>query len=263
MHVLLKGQVFGRGERHTRGGDTLDCGVVGEVREDDGTVYGAGAAEVLDEVLALLKGDADGGEHDGEVLVRAEDSRLAGYLRGQRRVRQAGAGEDGQFLAADQGVQAVYRGYARLDELGGVGAGGGVHGQAVNVAVRVGQDLRAAVDGLAHAVEDAAQHILRDAQLQRVTQEADLRAREVDALCRLKQLHDCGIALDFEDLAAADIAVRQLKLAQLVVGDAFHLLDDHQRIRDLAYGFILSDHSSSPPSAISATSAFISSMMPS
>ena len=96
-----------------------------------------------------------------------------------------------------------------------------------------------------------------------MAQEADLGAREIDALRGLEELYDRGVALDLEDLAAADLAARQLKLAQLVVGDAFHLLDDHQRIRDLAYGFILSDHSSSPPSAISATSAFISSMMPS
>ena len=37
-----------------------------------------------------------------------------------------------------------------------------------------GEDVGAAVDGLAHAVEHAAQHIAGHAQLQGVAQEADL-----------------------------------------------------------------------------------------
>ena len=139
-------------------------------------------------------------------------------------MRQAGAGEYGQLLAADQGVQAVNRGDAGLDELGGVRARGGVHGQAVYVAVCVGEYRRAAVNGLAHAVEDAAEHILAHAQLQRVAEEADLRLGEVDALRALKELDDRGVAVDLQHFAAADFAVGQLQLAELVVGDALDLL---------------------------------------
>ena len=261
MHVLLEGQVLGRCQRHTRGGDALDGGVVGQVGKDDGTVDCAGAAELVDEELALLEGDADGGEHDGEVLVGAEHSGLTGYLRGQRGVRQAGAGEYGQLLAADQGVQAVDSGDAGLYKLGGVSAGSGVHRQAVYVAVGVGQYLGAAVDGLAHAVEYAAEHVLADAQLQRVAEEAHLGLREVDALRRLEQLHNGGVAVDLEDLAAADFTAGQLQLAELVVGDALDLLYDHQRVGDLGYSLVFAYHSSSPLSAISAASAFISSIM--
>ena len=122
----------------------------------------------------------------------------------------------------------------------------------------VGQDGGAAVDGLAHAVEDAAQHILGDGQLLRVAEEADLGFGQVDALRRLKQLHDSLVALDLKDLAAADFAVGELDLAQLVVSDAFNAVHDHQRACDLSYGFILFNHSSSPPATTSAISCFIS-----
>ena len=125
VHVLLKGQVLGGGQGHARGGDTFDSRVVRKVREDHGAVDGAGAAEVVDEVLGLLKGDADGGEDDGEGLVVAQHLGLTRDLGGQRRVGQAGAGEDRQLLAADQGVQTVDGGNTGLDKLGGVGAGGG------------------------------------------------------------------------------------------------------------------------------------------
>ena len=261
LHVLLKGQVLGGGQRHARGGDTLDGGVVGEVGEDDGAVDGAGAAEVVDEVLGLLKGDADGGEDDGEGLVVAQHAGLTGDLRGEGRVGQTGAGEDRQLLAADQGVQAVDGAHAGLDELGGVGAGGGVHGQAVDVHVRLGQDGGAAVDGLAHAVEDAAEHVLGHGQLLRVAQEADLGLGQVDALRGLEQLHDRLVALDLQHLAAAGLAVGQLDLAQLVVGDALDVLHDHQRAGDLSYGFILFDHASSPPAMTSSISRFICASM--
>ena len=173
-------------------------------------------------------------------------------------MRQAGGRKDRQLLAADEGVQAVDGGHAGLDELCRVGAGCRVHRQAVDVAVLLGEDRRAAVDGLAHAVEDAAEHILAHAQLQRVAEKAHLRLREVDALRALEELHDRMIVLDLEDLAAADFTVRELDLGQLVVGHAFDVLDDHQRAGDLLDRFILFNHCSSPPAIISLICAVMS-----
>ena len=173
-------------------------------------------------------------------------------------MRQAGRREDRQLLAADKGVQAVDGGNTGLDKLCRVGAGCRVHRQAVDVAVLFGEDRRAAVDGLAHAVKDAAEHILAHTQLQRVAEEADLRLRKVDALGALKELHDRRIILNLENLAAADFTVRELDLGQLVVGHAFDVLDDHQRAGDLLDCFILFNHCSSPPAIISLICAVIS-----
>ena len=173
-------------------------------------------------------------------------------------MRQAGSREDRQLLAADEGVQAVDGGHAGLNELCRVGAGRRVHRQTVDVAVLLGEDRRTAVDGLAHAVEDAAEHILAHAQLQRVAEKAHLRLREVDALRALEELHDRMIVLDFEDFAAADFTVRELDLGQLVVGHAFDILDDHQRAGDLLDGLVFSNHCSSPPAIISLICAVIS-----
>ena len=109
----------------------------------------------------------------------------------------------------------------------------------------VGQDGGAAVDGLAHAVEDTAQHVLADRQLLGVAQEADLGFGEVDALSGFKELYDRLVALDLKHLAAAQLPAGKLDLAQLVVGDALDVLDHHQGACDLTYGFIFLDHSSS------------------
>ena len=55
------------------------------------------------------------------------------------------------------------------------------------------------------------------------------------------------VAIDFQHLAAADRAVGQLDLAQLVVSDALHFFDHHQRTVDLLDRLIFPDHTSSPP----------------
>ena len=162
---------------------------------------------------------------------------------------QAGAGEDGQLLAADQRIQAVNGGNAGLDELVGIVAGGGVHRQAVDVPVLLGEDVGAAVNGLAHAVEHAAQHIAGHAQLQGVAQEADLGVRQIDTGGGFKELDHGGVAVDLQHLAPAEGAVMQLDLHQFVIGDVFHHADHHQRAADLLNGFIFTDHSSSPPLA--------------
>ena len=259
MHALLKGQIFRGGEGHAGCGDTLHGGVVGQVGKEHGAVDGAGTAELLHEEVGLLKGDADGGEDHGEIArVVPQHLGLAGDLGRQGRVRQAGAGENGQLLSAHQGVQAVDGGNAGLNKLVGVVPGGRVHGQAVDVPELLGQDLRSAVDGTAHAVEHPPQHVAGYAQLQRVAQKTDLGLGQVDAGRCLEQLHNGVVAVDLQHLAAAHGAVGQLNLPQLVVGDAGHPAHHHQGAVDLLYGTVFLDHSSAPPRA--AMSAICSSI---
>ena len=70
----------------------------------------------------------------------------------------------------------------------------------------IGQQLGAAVDGLTHAVEYSAEHILGNGQLQRVAEKSYLGLRKVYALRGVKKLNNGLIALDLEDLAAARFA---------------------------------------------------------
>ena len=130
----FKGQIFGGSQRHTRCCDTLNRRVVGKVRENDGAVDGACAAEFLNEELRFLKRNTDGGEDDGKVgSVVAQNLCLTRDLRGKLCMGKTGAGEDRQLLAADKGVQTVDRGNAGLDKFVRVIARGGVHRQTVNV----------------------------------------------------------------------------------------------------------------------------------
>ena len=175
---------------------------------------------------------------------------------------QTGAGEHGQFLAPDQGVQAVNGGDTGLNELVGIVPGRRVGGQAVDVHLLFGQNRRAAVDGIAHAVKYAAKHILGYGKLGAVTQKADLGTGQVDAGGAFKQLdHGVG-AIDLQHLAAADRAVGQLDFAQFVIGDVFYVADQHQRAGDFLYRAVFLNHQRSPPSAINVSiCSFISCMI--
>ncbi len=261
MHTLFKGQVFCGGQGHTGGGDALYGRVVGQIGEQHGAVDGAGALEVGDKELGLLKGDADGGEHHGKVGLAVQNLCLAGDLSGQLGVRQAGAGKNGQLLAADQGVQTVDGGDTGLDKLIGIVTGGGVDGLAIDVQALFRQDGRAAVDGLAHAVEHAAQHIAGHAQLQGMAQKADAGLLQVDAGGAFKQLDHGLVAVDLQHLAAPDGAVGQLDLCKLVVRDAADLFHDHQRAGNFVDGFVFFHRTSPAFSAMAVICAVISPAM--
>ena len=155
---------------------------------------------------------------------------------------QTGAGEYRQLLTADQGVQSVDGADAGLDKFGRIVAGGRVHGLAVDVPVFVGDDIRAAVNGTAHAVEDAAQHGRGHAQAHAVAQETGFGIVDLQALGAFKELYQRLVAVDNQDLAAADFTVGLLDFHQFVVFDAFYLVNQHQRADDLANCLVIFTH---------------------
>ena len=63
LHPQVKGQVFGGGQRHLRGGYPLDGWVVGQIDKEHRPIQSAGFPEGLDEIMGFLKGDTHGGEH--------------------------------------------------------------------------------------------------------------------------------------------------------------------------------------------------------
>ena len=261
VHAQIVGQILRRGDGHTGGGDTLDGRVVGQVDEGDGPLDGAGLSEIADEEVRLLEGDAHGGEDHGELFVGTQHPRLTGDLGRQLGVGQAAAGEHGELLAPDQGVQAVDGGHAGLDELGRIVPGGGVHGVAVDVEMLLRDQGGAAVLGLAHAVEDPAQHIGGHVQLDGPAHEAGLGGADPKALGALEELHQRPIAVDLQHLAPADGTVLLDDLHQLVVLDALHLVHQHQGADDLGNGTIFLLHQFRPPSTRAPISSPISCMI--
>ena len=105
----------------------------------------------------------------------------------------------------------------------------------------LGKNVRTAVNGLAHAIENAPEHILGNGKLKGVTQKANLALLEVDAGGGFKKLNNSGIAVYLKHLAAACLAVGKLYFRQLVVGYALDLLDHHKRAGNLTNSFIFSD----------------------
>ena len=169
---------------------------------------------------------------------------------------QAGGREDGELLAAHEGVEPVDGRNAGLNELLRVVAGGGVHGQAVDIHALFGQDLGAAVDDAAEPVEDAGEHILADAELHGAAEEADLAFGEVDAGGGLEELDESIGAVDLEHLAAALFAVCEGDFAELVINDAFDAAHQHQRAGDFFNGTVFLWHQNFSPSSQRAPSSF-------
>ena len=124
--------------------------------------------------------------------------------------------------------------------------------------MRICKNIRTAVNGIAHAVENTAEHIFRNCQLLGMTEETDFRLGKVDALCRFKQLNDSLLPLNLKHFAAANLPVRELQFTEFIVGDIFHPVNNHQRAGDFFYGFIFLDHSLFPPAATALISASIS-----
>ena len=242
MHPAVKREIFRGGQSHLRRCDTLDGGVVCEVREHNGSVERAGASEALDKVVRLLEGYTHCRKDNGELLVVAEDFSLTRYLSREVCMGQTGGREYRQLLTSDEGVQSVDSGDTGLYELLGIASGCRIHRQAVDIHSLLGDYLGAAVYGSAESVKDAAEHIGRNAELHLPAGETHLAVGEVDSGGVFKQLNERVRAVDFEHAAAAGLAVCQLYLAEFVILDSLDLAHEHKRSRNLLNSSVFFRH---------------------
>ena len=242
VHPEVIRKILCRGNRHTGCCDTLDRRIVRKVDKRDCTLDGAGLAEIADEEVCFFKRNADSGKHDRKFLVGAEHLCLTRDLRGEVCVRQTGSGEHRQLLSADKCIQAVDRGNTRLYKLGRIVARSGVHRRAIDVQMLLGNQRRAVIHRLAHAVEHAAQHIGRNVQLDGLSEKTGFGVADAQALRAFEQLKQRLVAIDFQNAAAANASVRLLDLDQFVIFDAGHIFYEHQRSNDFFDGTIFLTH---------------------
>src|SRR2546427_5375913 len=241
VHADLVREILGRCQRHPRRDESLDRGVVREVEEQGRPLQGAGAVEVVHEDAGVLVGDAHCRKDDAERVLAAEDLRLPRDLQSDLVVRQARAGEQRKLLTADQGVQPVDRRDAGLDELGGMFAGVRVDRGPLDLHALLREDRRTSIRRFARPCQDAAEHLPRHAQLDRLPQELHARCA-VDSGGALEDLNDDDVRRRVEDLSPPAPAVRELDLDQLVVAHRLRLLDEDQRSRDLRDRAVLLGH---------------------
>src|SRR6056297_2963627 len=234
MVVVLVREVLRGRQRHARGEDPLDRGVVRLVQEQHRPRQSAGPLELLREEGQLSLRDAHRGEHHGELALLADHGRLTRDLRGQLVGRQARSGEDRQLLAADQADQRVDRADAGLDELLGLPPRDGVDRRAADRQPLVGDDLGQAVDRLADSVEAASDHLLADAEAGDVLDQADRGRGEVDARGLLEHLEHGVLLADLDDLPAADATRSVLDADDRVVAQVGCVLEEEQRAGDVA-----------------------------
>ncbi|MPN37102.1 hypothetical protein SDC9_184618 [bioreactor metagenome] len=100
----------------------------------------------------------------------------------------------------------------------------------------------ALVDGFAHAVEDASQHVRSDVELDGFAQKTRLRGADLQALRTFEKLQQRLVLIDFQHAASADASVGLLNFYQFVVFNARNLLNQHQRAYDFLNGAIFFTH---------------------
>jgi hypothetical protein len=176
--------------------------------------------------------DAHRREHDPERLLGPEDLGLAGDLQGDLVVRQAGPGEEGKFLAADEGVESVDRRDAGLDELRRVLPRIRVDRRPDNLDPFLRHDRRSAVDRFAGPAQDPPQHVSGHVELDRLAEELH-GGLAVDPRRPLEDLDDDDVLRRVEDLTSLARSIRQADLDEFAVSDPRRLLDEDERPRDL------------------------------
>ena len=173
VHVQIEGQVLGGGQAQPGCENPLYSRVVGQVEEHDCPLQGTGPLEVSQEVLSLFVGDAHGAEDNCERLGFAERLGLPGDLQSKVVVGQTCSREDGQLLAAHQGVCAVDGGDAGLDESARLLTGSWVDGSSCNISQYLGHNFRATVSGLSGSGQNASHDAGRQWHLDDVSGETD------------------------------------------------------------------------------------------
>jgi hypothetical protein len=141
---------------------------------------------------------------------------------------------------------------AGLDHVLRVVAGGRVEGRAVDVEARLGDRRRQAVARPAEAVEDAAEHLARHAQVERLAAEAHA---QVGGAQPVVSPHSSTTAASAGREHLAQVRARGgVHLDQLAVGGAAEALDDEQRPVD-AVGAGDVDHAAAPFAPVRASAS--------
>ena len=161
-------------------------------------------------------------------------------------MRQTRRRKDGQFLTADKRVKPVNRAHARLNKLVGIVARNGVERAAVYIQALFGQDFRAAVNGIAHAVEHPAEHVMRHFEFYGFARERRFRLRNFKPATGREKLNQRFVAVHFEHSAEPRFVRSALRnFNKFVVLNALDLFNKHERTDDLFYRPIFLAHYSS------------------
>ncbi len=159
VQPVLEREVLRAGERRARREETLDGRVLRLVQEHDAALERGRRGEAIEEGSRLALGDPDRDEDDGEGLVMG-CARVLDDCGGQLEPRQPGAGEDGELLAADEGVQPVDGRDAGLDEVPRRLPANGVDGETPHGANRFAERRRLPVARSSGAAQHAPEEVL-------------------------------------------------------------------------------------------------------
>ena len=151
---------------------------------------------------------------------------------------QAGAGKDRQFLALDQGVEAIDGGEAGLDKLFGPGPAGGIDRHPGHRGPFFRERGRQPVNGQKGAVKDPVQHIERQGRLLDGIGEDNGRLLKVKAPAFPEYLDQYGVTVNQQHFTLLTAAIGADHPDHLAQPHRFDLLDHEQLAADRRDRFI-------------------------
>ncbi len=262
MELALEREVLGGRQREARRQQPLDRRIIGQVDEQHRAVELPAVLERTSEEAGFTVGDAHGGEddHEGFLLVVRHPG-LGGDASGELSGGEPEPGEDGELLAADEGVHPIDRRHTGLDEFRRVFPSGRVDRKPVHVPERLRHDGGTSVDRHPRAIEHAPQQVDPDAQTRCIPAEADRRGGEVEPAGAGEHLDHGALPVDFENLPAAHLAVRRNHVHDLLRVHATGVIDEDQRSGHVVDGLVFDRVEPAPQSHRPLTSSSTSAMI--
>ncbi len=163
---------------------------------------------------------------------------MHGDIQGQLIMRQAAAGEYGQFLAPHQTVQDVDGGDAGFDEVRRFDPAHGVENAPFHRNLLGGRHRRAAVYDLTHAVKNPAQNSRTQGECYRLSGETDAGARQGEAGCGLQDFDGHVLLIEGGDAAQTFVAVGAGNLDHFVESGVHPAVGEKQWTLDTGGGLV-------------------------
>mmetsp|Transcript_28453 Transcript_28453/g.78164 ORF Transcript_28453/g.78164 Transcript_28453/m.78164 type:complete len:354 (-) Transcript_28453:91-1152(-) len=235
VQITFVRQVFRRGESETRGNDTFNGGIIGQVQKERRPLHGTGFFKVGSKEARRFHIDSHGSKHNGKVffvgihgILLLHQGSLTSNLSRHFIVGQTGGGENGNFLSAGNRVHDINGGNSRLDHGLGVIARTRINGLTIDIQIGFGQDFGSTVNDFSGSVKGSAEHFFRNSHFQNVAREFALGLAVIDTGRSFKDLHHGAASRYFQHLTLALGSIAQHQIHNLGVLGQLDIVQQHQ-----------------------------------
>mmetsp|Transcript_27347 Transcript_27347/g.42466 ORF Transcript_27347/g.42466 Transcript_27347/m.42466 type:complete len:288 (+) Transcript_27347:964-1827(+) len=235
MQIPLVREVLSGSQSETRGNDTLNSGIIGQVQKESRTLHGTRFLEIRAEETSSLHVDTHGSKDNGKVLLVTihgvlllNQRGLTGNLGSDLIVGKTSCGENGNLLTTSNGVHDINGRDTSLNHSLGVITTGRVNGLSVDVQIRLRQNFGGIVNHFTATIETATKHLLGNAHFQNISREFALSLAVINARSALKHLDNSTVSSHLQHLSRAGGAISEGQVDNFGEFGELHVVQDYQ-----------------------------------